>query len=642
MNRRFGMFGFLATAVLAAAVVAPAAAVAKSGGGGDFVHRDGPNLTLDGKRFRFAGTNNYYLMYKSPFMVDDVLQQAAANGFTVVRTWGWLEGNQEGVNFQFWDGSQPAYNDGPTGLQHLDYVIAKAGQLGLKLVIPFTNNWSDFGGMDAYVGWAGDSFHDSFYTDPVIKQWYKNWIAHLLNHVNTITGVAYRNDPTVMTWELANEPRCVGGSSAFPRSPDCTTTTITNWAAEMSAYIKSLDRKQLVSSGSEGFLCQPGSTDDVRDCSSGVDELAISKLPTIDVMSYHLYPDAWKKDLPWATTWIEDHIKLARKIGKPSMLGEYGWKDKTTRNPVYQSWTHTVLTFGGTGALYWILSAHNDDGTLYGDFDGFTVYCPSPVCTTIANLAKAIRDPDRWNRFAPVADVDGAVVEFEQTAILPVAANDIAYGPHNKVRTRTIDLDPATAGRQTSIALTGGTFALQADGTVLFTPDAGFHGKVTASYTIQDRHQRLSNVAVLTVIVKPKPGVPVQLFSFETGTEGWTGAVSQSTVWASDGTHSLLDNGTGTWVTGVFSTPLDLSNGYSALTIDAMNGVDSWGFIKISIQTGSGFTWCENTGDSLQPSSSGPFTATLDLTTTSCDLSDIRQMNVFVSTPTYIDNIVAK
>ena len=641
MKRRFRVFGFLAAAVLAATIVAPAPAAAKPGGGKDFVQRHGPNLTLAGKPFRFAGTNNYYLMYKSRYMVDDVLQTAATNGFTVVRTWGWLETVQEGVSFQYLNGSQPAYNDGATGLQHLDYVIAKAGQLGLKLVIPFTNNWGDFGGMDAYVGWAGDSYHDSFYTDPVIKQWYKNWISHLLNHVNTITGVAYKDDPTVMTWELANEPRCVG-SGTFPRSANCTTATITNWAAEMSAYIKSLDQKQLVSSGSEGFLCHPGSTDDVRDCSSGVDELAISKLPTIDVMSYHLYPDAWKKTLPWATVWIQDHIKLAQQIGKPSMLGEYGWKDKATRNTVYKSWTDTVLFSHGTGALFWILSGHNDDGTLYGDYDGFTVYCPSPVCTTLANFAKAIKNPGLYPKFAPVADVDSAVVEFNQSAILPVAANDIAYGDHHKALPNTIDLDPATAGQQKSVAVTGGTFALQADGTVLFTPDAGFHGIVTASYTIQDKLHRLSNVATLSVIVKPKPGTPVQLFSFETGAQGWTGSVAQSTAWASDGTHSLLDTDLANWPSVTFSTPLDLSNGYSVITMDALNGVDSWGYIKIAIKAGSGWTWCENTGESLQPSSSGLFTATFNLTTTSCDLSQIQQMLVYVSTNTYIDNIWAK
>lgn len=637
------MFGFLAAAVLAATIVAPAPAAAKPGGGKDFVQRAGPNLTLNGKPFRFAGTNNYYLMYSSQYMVDDVLNTAAANGFTVMRTWGWLDQTpKNGIVFQTFDGTSITYNDGATGLQHLDYVVAKAGQLGLKLVIPFTNNWGDFGGMDAYVGWAGGSFHDDFYTNATIKTWYKAWISHLLNHVNSITGVAYKNDPTIMTWELANEPRCVG-SGGKPRSANCTTATITNWAAEMSAYIKLVDKKHLVSSGSEGWLNQAGSTDGARNGSDGVDELAISKLPTIDVMSYHLYPDAWTKNLAWSTAWIQEHIKLAQKIGKPSMLGEYGWKDKATRNTVYKSWTDTVLFSGGTGALYWILSGHNDDGTtLYGDYDGFTVYCPSPVCTTIANFAKAMKNPFLWLTFAPVADVDSAVVEFNQSAIMPVAANDIAYGFLNKVLPKTIDLDPATAGQQKSIAVTGGTFALQADGTVLFTPTAGFHGKVTASYTIQDEHHRLSNVAALTVIVKPQPGIPIQLFSFETDAQGWTGNVVQTTAWASDGTGSLLDSDTGNWVSVTFSPPLDISTGYSAITMDAMNSVDSSGYIKIAIKAGSGWTWCEAAGDSLPPSSSGKFTTTFDLTTTTCDLSQVQQMLVYVSTPTYIDNVVTQ
>lgn len=643
MKTRIRVFGFLVAAVLAAAIVAPAAAQAHQRPHSPFVQRSGASLTLDGRPFRFAGTNNYYLMYKSQFMVDDVLNTASANGFNVIRTWGWLESNQEGVNFQYWNGSAPAYNDGATGLQHLDYVIAKAGQLGEKLVIPFTGNWSDFGGMDAYVGWAGDHFHDNFYTDPVIRQWYKNWISHLLNRVNTITGVAYKDDPAIMTWELANEPRCVGGNpTAFPRSANCTTSTITGWASEMSAYIKSIDHKHLTSSGSEGFLNIPGSTDGVRNGSDGVDELAISKLPTIDVMSYHLYPDSWNKDLPWATTWIKDHIKLARHIGKPSMLGEFGLRNKAIRNVVYKSWTDTVLFSGGTGALYWILSGHNDDGTLYGDYDGFTVYCPTPVCTTIANFAKAMKNPLLWLFFKPVADVDSAVVEFNQTAVLPAAANDIAYGPGNAVVPKTIDLDPATAGQQKTIAVTGGTFTLQHDNTVLFTPTPGFHGTASASYTIRDKIHRLSNAAALTVVVKPLPGVPIQLFSFETGTDGWSGAVAQSAVWASDGTNSLLDSDSNNWVTGAFSVPVDLSNGYTAITIDALNSVGSFGFIKISIQTGSGYTWCENSGESLQPSSSGPMTTTFDISATSCDLSDVRQMNVYVSTPTYIDNITAK
>ena len=177
----------------------------------DFVQRAGSQLKLDGKRFRFVGTNNYYLMYSSPLMVNDVLNTAAANGFTVMRTLCWLDqAPKNGIVFQTFDGTSISYNDGATGLANLDYTVAQAGKLGLKLVIPFTGNWGDFGGMDQYVTWAGGSFHDDFYTNAKIKTWYKAWISHLLNHVNSITGIAYKNDPTIMTWELANEPRCVG------------------------------------------------------------------------------------------------------------------------------------------------------------------------------------------------------------------------------------------------------------------------------------------------------------------------------------------------------------------------------------------------------------------------------------------------
>ena len=106
--------------------------------GGDFVKQAGPELRLRGKAFRFAGSNNYYLLYKSQFMVDEVLNAAAAQGFRVMRVWGAIDiGNQDGSNSirgkadgvytQYWDGSAPAYNDGDDGLKHLDYVVYKAG-----------------------------------------------------------------------------------------------------------------------------------------------------------------------------------------------------------------------------------------------------------------------------------------------------------------------------------------------------------------------------------------------------------------------------------------------------------------------------------------------------------------------------------
>ena len=53
-------------------------------------------------------------------------------------------------------------------------------------------------------------YHDDFYTRPQLRQWYKDWITSLAARVNTITGVAYRNEPAIFAWELSNEARCQG------------------------------------------------------------------------------------------------------------------------------------------------------------------------------------------------------------------------------------------------------------------------------------------------------------------------------------------------------------------------------------------------------------------------------------------------
>src|SRR5262249_21528395 len=220
---------------------------------------------------RAVGASNYYLMYKSTASVDNVLNAAVAAGFNTIRLWGSLDiGNQdgsnsirgkaEGVYFHYWNGTAPAFNDGANGLEHLDYVIFRAGQLGLRLIIPFVNNWNDFGGMDQYVRWRGGQYHDDFYTDPVVRTWYKEWIAHLLNRVNVFNGVAYKDDPTIMTWELGNEPRCKSGG-VYPSSGSCTTQTLIAWADDASAFVKTVDANHLVSVGDEGFYCVLGSTD---------------------------------------------------------------------------------------------------------------------------------------------------------------------------------------------------------------------------------------------------------------------------------------------------------------------------------------------------------------------------------------------
>jgi len=628
--------------------------------GYDYVKQAGPDLRLKGKLFRFAGTNNYYLMYKSQFMVNDVLQRAADNGFKVLRMWGSLDiGNQDGSNsvqgkadgvyFQYWDGTAPAYNDGADGLEHLDYVIYRAGQLGIRLVIPFVNNWNAFGGMDQYVRWSNGQYHDQFYTDPMIRTWYKNWISHLLNRTNIYTGLKYKNDPTIMTWELANEPRCLS-AGAYPRSNSCTTQTLIAWANEMSSYIKTIDPKHLVSVGDEGFYCIPGATDWTENCGEGVDTLAFTQLENVDMMSFHLYPDHWGKDAAWGTQWISRHFADARLIDKPAMLGEFGWVEKSTRNPVFKEWTDTVLMTKGSGALYWILSGKQDDGSYYQDYDGFTVYCPSPVCITMSNFA-AMMAANQAKIFPPVADHDTANTPFETPVSLTPAANDITYGGASLLP-GSIDLDPLTAGQQIVVTVFGGSYALLLDGTVLFTPQAGFSGSSQASYTIKDSQGRVSNPANLVVHVLPQPGVAITMFSFETGIEGWgpanwndAGTVEQTTNFYTNGIYGLQVNSTnGGWFGLDFAAPFDLT-GKISLKFD-LQTLAAGTSKQVAIKVGDGWTWCEGGGWGWIGSSTTT-TVEIDLTSMSCgspDLSKVQAVYIwFTGGGTfYIDYIRAE
>jgi mannan endo-1,4-beta-mannosidase len=93
---------------------------------------------------------------------------------------------------------------------------------------------------------------------------------------------------------------------------------------------------------------------------------------------------------------------------------------------------------------------------------------------------------------------------------------------------------------------------------------------------LTDRFRRRSNEATLQVQVKPPPGEPVLLFSFEDGTRGWVpadwqgpaGSTTSTDAFATEGAQGLAvtSNG-GAWFQGVFVQPLDLT-GRSVLSYD--------------------------------------------------------------------------
>jgi mannan endo-1,4-beta-mannosidase len=369
-----------------------------------FMHRDKP--------FCFSGSNNYYLSYKDKPMVDDVFAQAKAMGLKVMRTWAFIDrgsiddsvpsvdrsqwapyGTKQGVYFQYWDTETQsvAYNEGAEkddGLVRLDYVLAKAAENDIQLIMVLTNNWKEFGGMDQYLKWFNLNYHHQFYTDDRARNAYKDYAAHLVNRVNTVTKLAYKDDPAIFAWELANEPRC-RNFGQYDRLEECKPETITSWVKEMSEHIKALDPNHLVAVGDEGFFNRPGSGNELYTGKDGVDHEAFLALASIDFGTFHLYPDIWSTGTRWGNQWILDHVEAAQKAGKPTVLEEYGIAikrdDKTgkvtggleRRRMAYTNWNNLMLGRGGNAAMFWMLAGidpSNPNTGHYPDYDHFSVY----------------------------------------------------------------------------------------------------------------------------------------------------------------------------------------------------------------------------------------------------------------------------
>jgi len=394
-----------------------------------------------GKPFCYAGANNYYLAYKPRPMVDDVLRSARELGFPVMRMWGFVDigsldgsvksvdpnsdpdGKKDGAYFQYWDSKlrRPVVNEGPDGLERLDYAIAKAGELGVKIILVLTNNWHDFGGMDQYLRWFGRDKHHEFYTAPEVRAAYKSYVAAIVNRRNSINGKLYRDDPTIFSWELANEPRCKGSGSA---STGWTNRTIVTWVEEMTSYIRSLDQNHLISIGDEGFL-DAGGGHWAYEANDGVDHEAMTAVKDVDFGTFHLYPEHWGTTLDWGRRWIIDHVAVARRLGKPTVLEEYGIqvvrdergaivRGLDDRLEHYEIWNDTLLEMGGAGSMVWILSGIDPSakGGLYPDYDQYTAYRGDETARLLARYAKKFTNHAPACRLSDPAPDASAPSEF--------------------------------------------------------------------------------------------------------------------------------------------------------------------------------------------------------------------------------------
>lgn len=357
--------------------------------GDSFVQRQSDRLVLGSDAFRIVGANIYYFAFSAESDQIRLLDLASDFGLNVLRIWAFndfinLPPNppvpaETDVCFQFLNpgASSPELREGAFGLERLDHAIKLATDRRIRLILTLTNHNPDYGGIPQYQRWLGFANLNDFYREASAKITFQNWVQALVTRKNGLTSLSYADDPTILAWEIANEPRCPSDPSG--------TQLLTDWLSDMSAFIHSIAPRQLICAGDEGFFDHADARNNwLFNGSCGVSTEDILGIPDIDFGTFHMYPDHWAKNQDgqaFGQMWIQNHIDAARRASKPVILEEYGLPASAERNGVYHTWLQTIEQEDAAGDLVWMLG-------LPGQGDQYLL--------TAAADAPAIRDHARY------------------------------------------------------------------------------------------------------------------------------------------------------------------------------------------------------------------------------------------------------
>jgi mannan endo-1,4-beta-mannosidase len=313
---------------------------------GPFVQSDGTRFTLGGKPYRYVGANIWYGAYlgaKAPIgnreRLKRELDALVKLGVTNLRV---LASAEEGP---LRNSVKPGFRTrgkawNPALLDGLDFCLAEMAKRNMKAVLYLTNFWEWSGGMATYLYYVtgkyvdmGDPAHPwpafpnataQFYANKQAVALMHDWVRALVGRTNGITGTPYKDDPTIMSWQLANEPR-PGGSpeTAKPLLP-----AFYEWVQGTCALIKSIDRNHLVSTGSEGLKGTVESPEIF---------LKEHSFPEVDYCTAHIWPLNWswvdarnlqgtaQKGQVLVEEYIAQHVGYANQLGKPLVIEEFGY-----------------------------------------------------------------------------------------------------------------------------------------------------------------------------------------------------------------------------------------------------------------------------------------------------------------------------
>jgi mannan endo-1,4-beta-mannosidase len=307
-----------------------------------FIRVENGQFIRNGKPYYYIGTNYWYgAILGSPGKEGnrrrllEELDLMKANGIDNLRVLAGAEG-PDGEPRRVSPALQTApgvYNNDL--LEGLDYLLSEMAKRDMVAILFLNNAWEWSGGFSQYLNWADGSpipypetdghtwgefmtFSGTFHQCSECKEIFRNHIKYMLGRTNQITGVPYTEDPTIMTWELANEPRAFSDANKEP---------FLNWVNETATYIKTLDHNHLVTTGTEGRW---GCENDMELFEK------IHSSDDVDYLTMHIWPFNWSwldpKDMAGTIDkaientgkYMDEHLIVARKLNKPIVFEEFG------------------------------------------------------------------------------------------------------------------------------------------------------------------------------------------------------------------------------------------------------------------------------------------------------------------------------
>lgn len=349
-----------------------------------YVVRNGSELLLNGKRWSNAGANVYWLgldenvvppsgepyyapyhaSYPSKGRITEVMNILNTLGARTIRsqTLGISVGNPLSLEPEL-----DVWND--EAFDTIDWTVYQAREHGIRLFAPLTDNYDYYhGGKCVFLRWRGYNLTCptlepdvmQFYTNNTIIDDFKNYISHLLTHVNKYTGLTYAEDPTIIAYATGNE-------LSAETDGEWSTAIPNEWTKEIAKHIKSLGPEKLVIDGTFG----------VNSSHLTIDE--------VDAYNNHYYP-------PNADE-LKANIELVGTANKVFFADEYDWTGNNPDGSTLKSFYDVIDSYQEkskpiiTGDNFWSLFGHDvpNCNIFVNHTDGYTMHFNDPSNTVHNN-----------------------------------------------------------------------------------------------------------------------------------------------------------------------------------------------------------------------------------------------------------------